>query len=396
MVMTSTGEKHRKEVITVEVMRLLKLWRCNVKKDSLKIDSLMDKLSKGSEGKSGGIVLLPDYQRHYKFTTRKESSIIESILLNIPIPTIYVSQDTLKEKVLFNVIDGRHRLEAIQRFIEGKYKLTGLIILKELNGKNFRKLPVEFRNMLLYDSQIDISSIDTSQNPELEYEVFLRFNQETNPLRKQELLEVLFRSEYVTWFKTEFVKELIENKNFRKMFNDTGKRRKDKTLNYSVYAFLAYFTFGLIEGKNDTPIYVSRFMQMTTDLNEKELLEAQEKTRALVYGFVNFYKIIADVEKINQVISKEFITKKPQQGSHVFLISFLIPLTQIYKYILEKGILREGMPVNDYKAIYKAIVQGMLNVRFGDFGGVSSTSYKVQYSCFSEMKKCIDAITSSF
>lgn len=80
----------------------------------------MDKLRKGNEGKSGGIVLLPDYQRHYKFTIRKESSIIESILLNIPIPTIYLSQNTLKEVVFFNVIDGRHRLEAIQRFIEGK------------------------------------------------------------------------------------------------------------------------------------------------------------------------------------------------------------------------------------------------------------------------------------
>lgn len=206
-------------------------------------------------------------------------------------------------------------------------------ILKELNGKNFDKLPVVFRNMLLYDSHIDISSIDTSQNPELEYEVFLRFNQETNPLRKQELLEVLFRSDYATWFKTEFVKELIQNKGFRKMFNDTGKRRRDKTLNYSVYAFLAYFTFGLIEGKNDTPIYVSKLMKMMAGLDEVELLEEQKNTKKLVYGFVNIYSMIAEVESIKQVISKEFINKKPQQGSHVFHISFLIPLTLMYKHL---------------------------------------------------------------
>ncbi|MFJ2047906.1 DUF262 domain-containing protein [Paenibacillus taichungensis] len=378
--------------MTIELFQLLNLWRCNVKKDSIKIDSLMDKLRKGDEGKSGGIVLLPDYQRHYKFTTRKESSIIESILLNIPIPTIYLSQNTLKEVVFFNVIDGRHRLEAIQRFIEGKYKLTGLKILRELNGKSFEKLPVIFRNMLLYDSQIDISSIDTSQNPELEYEVFLRFNQETNPLRKQELLEVLFRSDYATWFKTELVKELIQNKGFRKMFNDTGKRRKDKTLNYSVYAFLAYFTFGLIEGKNDTPIYVSKFMKMMVGLDEVELLKAQDNTKKLVYGFVNFYTMIAEVENINQVISKEFINKKSQQGSHVFLISFLIPLTLMYKYLLEIGWLKDEMDIYEYKIIYEAIKRGMLKVGFGEFGGVSSTSYKVQYACYNEMKKCIEQV----
>lgn len=48
--------------------------------------------------------------------------------------------------------------------------------------------------------------------------------------------------------------------------------------------------------------------------------------------------------------------------------------------------------MNEYKIIYEAIKQGMKNVGFGEFGGVSSTSYKVQNACFNEMKKCIDQI----
>lgn len=59
MSVSSKNRDQRKDVMTTELFQLLNLWRCNVKKDSIKIDSLMDKLRKGDEGKSGGSFYSP-------------------------------------------------------------------------------------------------------------------------------------------------------------------------------------------------------------------------------------------------------------------------------------------------------------------------------------------------
>ena len=86
--------------------------------------------------------------------------------------------------------------------------------------------------------------------------------------------------------------------------------------------------------------------------------------------------------------AKEFISKKKQEGSHSFLISFLIPLTLTYDYLLNKNVFDKKISNDDYNNIYLLIIEGMRNVKFGEFGGVSSTSYRVQ-------KQCIDSIKSS-
>ncbi|MGK4042958.1 DUF262 domain-containing protein [Heyndrickxia oleronia] len=378
-----------KELTQEEYKKIHRNWSCDVKKDRMSVDVLLDKLKKGNMKVSGGYVLDADFQRNYKFTTIKESSIIESILLGIPIPTIYLSRNTLNDIALFNVIDGQHRCKSIERFISGKYRLRGLKFLSILNGKKYYQLPTFIQNQLLYDSQIDISSIDISGNEELEYEVFLRFNQETNPLTKQELLDVLYNSEYGKWFRYEFIPELMENKHFNRMFNAKGKRLKDRTLNYCMYACLSYSTFGLLESKNDTPLYVGKYMKLMKELDVSQLDEAKMKTEEYFKGFINFYQRISEIEKINYIFSREFINKKLPQGNHIFLISYLIPLTLIYSYLLEKKIDLNNI---DIRLLYSAIVAGMKEVNFGDFGGVSSTSYKVQISCFNSMKKYVDSV----
>jgi len=65
-------------------------WECKVKKNVYSFEVLCNLIKDGYDRKHGGIVLNPDYQREYKFKKPKESSIIESLLLSIPIPVIGV------------------------------------------------------------------------------------------------------------------------------------------------------------------------------------------------------------------------------------------------------------------------------------------------------------------
>lgn len=366
-------------------------WKCEVKKNVYQYGQLCNLIKDGYERKHGGIVLDPDYQREYKFGRKKESSIIESLLLNIPIPVIYLSKDIEKEKVLLNVIDGAHRLKAMYRFKNNQFPLTELTKLKSLNGMTFNKLPASVRNRLEMDSQINVESIDVSNNLELEYEVFIRFNQATNPLTKQELNEVIYRSEFSIWLKDKLIKELIKTSKFKELFKYNVKKDKDKTINNYLYACLGYSYSGLVDGKNDTPYYVERFMR-----DMKKLTLEQQETKKIeietyVYNFINFYNRISRIEGIGSVFSKEFITKITPKGNHNFLISFLIPLTLAYDYLLLKGFFETNeLDEEHYKLAYKAIVRGMKAANFVDFGGVSSTSYRFQKKCIDYIKESID------
>ena len=83
----------------------------------------------------GDIILNPDFQRNYVYDVRRASRIIESILLEIPLPAIFANEE--KDGTM-EVIDGVQRLTSVVKFIKNEYKLEGLIILSELT----RVLPI--------------------------------------------------------------------------------------------------------------------------------------------------------------------------------------------------------------------------------------------------------------
>lgn len=365
-------------------------WKCDVKKNVYQFGDLCKLIDKGENEEDGGIILEPDYQREYKFGIKKESSIIESLLLNIPIPVIYLSQNMEQEKILLNVIDGAHRLRAMHRYYKNEYALTKMTILKELEGKKFNQLPTTVRNILERSTQINVECIDITDNPDLEYEVFTRFNQATNPLKRQELYEVIYRSEYSKWVRKELMEKLLKKDKFKKIFKYTEKRRKDKTLNYNLYICLGYAYSGLIEGKNDTPFYVERYMSDMKKLSGKSLEDRKVETEKYINGFVEFYNKISMIEGIQYIFSKEFINKKQPQGSHSFLTSFLVILTLTFDYLRLKGLLNNELTEEEYDKIYQTIISGMNKANFGDFSNESSTSYKVQKRGIEEIKECIN------
>lgn len=93
-------------------------------------------------------------------------------------------------------------------------------------------------------------------------------------------------------------------------------------------------------------------------------------------NLLDFYNKISIIEGVDSIFSKEFVTKTTPKGNHNFLISFLIPLTLAYDYLIAKGFFKHQLKEDDYHLVYKAIVRGMMASEFIDFGGVSSTSYK--------------------
>ncbi|MGD0953435.1 MAG: DUF262 domain-containing protein [Methanotrichaceae archaeon] len=96
------------------------------------------------------INLVPKYQRRYRWDTKRQSKLIESFIMRVPIPPIYLNED---RKGNFSVIDGKQRLNAIADFFAGKIKLEGLQVFTDLNGMNINDLPPDISD--------DLASIPT-------------------------------------------------------------------------------------------------------------------------------------------------------------------------------------------------------------------------------------------
>lgn len=80
------------------------------------------------------VIIDPDFQRNSVWTSSADSELIESILMGIPIPLIYLFEDQMGKR---QVVDGRQRITAILKFLNNELTLSGLKILKKLNGKKF-------------------------------------------------------------------------------------------------------------------------------------------------------------------------------------------------------------------------------------------------------------------
>jgi hypothetical protein len=132
----------------------------------------------------------PVFQRRERWDIRKQSALIESFLLNIPVPPVYLAEEEFGK---YTVIDGQQRITSIHSYVTDGFPLTGLGRFAELTGLRFSQLPPELRNSLTVRPYMRAITILRQSNPTTKYEVFHRLNSGGQPLNAQEIRNVLFR-----------------------------------------------------------------------------------------------------------------------------------------------------------------------------------------------------------
>lgn len=148
----------------------------------------------------GDLDISPDFQRNFVWEPKLQSQLIESVLLRIPLPVFYFSQDP--DGVL-HVVDGVQRLTTIHRFMSGKLKLTNLEYLSEYKGFSFPvkgAVPDPAKSQKVLDdpavrrinqTQISVNIIDPQSPSKVKYDVFRRINTGGRPLNAQEIRNCL-------------------------------------------------------------------------------------------------------------------------------------------------------------------------------------------------------------
>lgn len=138
--------------------------------------------------------LTPSYQRRLRWSDKKKSHLIESLLMNVPIPPIFLYE---KEFAKYEVMDGQQRLKTITGFYNNEFKLRDLKKWSELNGRNFSGLPPKIqaglsRRGLAAVIVLTESSKDESSAMELRQYVFERLNTGGQILNAQEVRNCIY------------------------------------------------------------------------------------------------------------------------------------------------------------------------------------------------------------
>jgi len=181
----------------------------------------------------------PSFQRRYVWTNRLASRFIESILLKVPIPPCYLSQN---EDFELDVIDGQQRIYSLYRYVNNQFKITDLEILKEFNQYRFHQLPFKTqRQIMTYTLRLIV--ITNESHPEIKFDVFERLNSNTVPLNAQEIRNCIYRGRF-----NDMLKDAVEYGPWLEIMN-RAKKEPDRRMrdNELVLRFFAYHLYG-VEG----------------------------------------------------------------------------------------------------------------------------------------------------
>lgn len=130
------------------------------------------------------IDLSPNYQRRNRWQDPRKSKLIESFLMNVPIPPIFLNED---EYGKYSVIDGKQRLTAINDFMLGRFRLKGLEVFAELNNLSVDDLPSTLMTALETRATLRAIIILRQSDPDIKYQVFQRLNTGGIKLNPQEI-----------------------------------------------------------------------------------------------------------------------------------------------------------------------------------------------------------------
>ncbi|MBE7380356.1 MAG: DUF262 domain-containing protein [Leptolyngbya sp. SIO1E4] len=216
--------------------------------------------------------LQPDFQRNFVWNSGKASRLIESLLLAIPIPVIYVAEEPNRT---YSVVDGQQRLTSICSFVNGqfpngqKFKLSGLQVLTDLNRKAFGDLSIELQEEIL-NFTLRLIIIEKDSDPDVKFEVFERLNLGAEKLNDQEVRNCVYRGNY-----NELLRSLSQTPYMLKVLQseEPHSRMADRQL---ILRFFAMWRNTHHNYKGPTKRFLNTEMELHRNLSETAIIEMRE------------------------------------------------------------------------------------------------------------------------
>ena len=233
----------------------------------------------------GGYVMDPDFQRDFIWPEDKQSRLIESVLMRIPLPVFYMAENKAGRMI---VVDGLQRLSTFQRFLKGKLRLQ-LRDRDELNGKRFADLAPKLQNRI-EDCNLIFYIIDSKAPERARLDIFERVNGGI-ALTRQQMRNCLYMGQA-----TRFLKEEAQTPIF---LEATGKSLSVKTMRDREFVnrFCAFRILAPTEySKDGMDGFMARCLEKMNEFPDDKLSRLREAFRRslannlIVFGMHAFRK----------------------------------------------------------------------------------------------------------
>lgn len=296
---------------------------------------------------SGKYKLRPEFQRRRRWDRGKQSRLIESFIMNIPIPPIFLYEYNYSK---YEVMDGLQRLTAISEFYKDVFALEGLEYWKELNGKKYSELPSEVKSGIdrRYLSSIILLK-ETASNKdkanEMKQLVFDRINSGGVKLEYQESRNALYAGKF-----NELAIELSRDEFFCRIFDIPIVANKDEETeelaNNTMYKTMSdvemvirFFAMRFIDCYEGISLKV--FFDKFTDSANKLQVEVLKKYKVLFQETIRLvYEIYGDYAfcLYKQIPDKKvwYITRSPKKTIYDPVMAVLSQKIALSKELIEK------------------------------------------------------------
>lgn len=260
----------------------------NVKYDirEFTIEYYVDKYSKDVE-KDKNELYVPEYQREFIWTDSRQSRFIESLLLGLPVPLIFVAENQNDGRL--EIVDGSQRIRTLDAYVNDKLELTGLKKLTELNNTKFSQLGMT-RQRKFKNISMRMIVLNDQTTPEIRNEMFDRINTSGVTLMAMEARRGIYKGPF-----TDFIMRLAKNESFLKlcpMAGYTQNRREEEEMVLRFCAFSeTYPNFELSNGvslkRNGVADFLNNYIEQKNAMNDEEDMKQKEQDFLKVVNFVN-------------------------------------------------------------------------------------------------------------
>ena len=205
------------------------------------VDELVRRVAKGR------IEIAPAYQRQFRWDDARQSKLVESLLLGIPVPPLFMATNVAEDEgTSWEVVDGLQRLLSLTNFLgdpatrevarlKGKpLRLSGLEILEAMDGFTAEELPADLRSGL-EDRPIKVIVLNDKSDLQVRFDLFERLNTGGVKLTDHEVREAVYMGEYVN-----LLTELAETDVFKRVVLLPKSREIDGTPQDYVLRFFAF------------------------------------------------------------------------------------------------------------------------------------------------------------
>ncbi len=226
-------------------------------------------------------IFIPDFQRNYVWSDIQASKLIESLIIQCPIPVIYLNQEKDEN---YSVIDGNQRTRSFARFLNDEFALKGLTAYTELEGYKFSQLDPRFQRHIK-NRTIRCISILKETHPQVKFDVFERLNSGATQLTRQEIRHGLYYGKIM-----ELATELVESRSaeiftYVQAVHPENKRMKAEEFILRFWAFSENFD------SYSKPLanFINTYVQQNKKPTKKKLVELKNSFISTLQTVIEFF-----------------------------------------------------------------------------------------------------------